>query len=294
MKLSSMTRTGKILVLGGGGMLGRALLRTCSQDGSFDIYTTTRKSLGRDQVVQCSYIEDVDAREYDSWKRAIDSIEPDFIVNCIGIIKQKQCDASDDKKMFLVNAEFPHALNQFCSQRNTHLLQISTDCVFSGTKGNYSEEEMPDAQDSYGKSKHQGEGTGANSITIRTSIVGPERSNGVSLLEWCLRQKGDIPGYSKCYFNGLTTNELSNIIVRYFLKEKRRRKLYHVGGVRISKSNILRLVKDAYRLDYKVIDTFKPDIDRTLNSVRFYEETGYKPKEWVDLIAEMKNFWAEQ
>ena len=140
----------------------------------------------------------------------------------------------------------PHRLHGFCSAAGARLIHISTDCVFSGAHGGYFENDPSDATDLYGKSKYLGEVSGANTVTLRTSIIGHELNTSHSLIEWFLRQQGEISGYTKAIFSGLPTIELARVIRDFVLPNPSLSGLYHVAAAPISKYDLLNLVAQVY------------------------------------------------
>ena len=172
-------------------------------------------------------------------------------------------------------------------------IHISTDCVFDGKKGDYSEKNSPNALDIYGISKKFGEVTMNNSITIRTSIIGHELNTKFGLLEWFLSQKKNkiINGFNKAYFSGLTTYELSRIIHKYFKnKNYKFTNLVHISGPRISKYSLIKIISQAYGRKNKIKKNNFLKVDKSLNSMLFRKLTGYKIKSWQNMINENKNF----
>lgn len=187
-----------------------------------------------------------------------------------------------------INSYFPHYLNSLCSEYKARLIHISSDCVFSGNEGGYSETDIPNSEDLYGRTKALGEVSTGCAITLRTSTIGHELHSTLGLLEWFLSQKNSCYGFKKAYFSGVPTVELAKIIERYVIPSTHLEGLYNVGAKRISKFELLTLIAQEYGKKIEIIpnDTFK--IDRSLNSDRFYGATGYKPPPWSQLISKMR------
>ena len=172
------------------------------------------------------------------------------------------------------------------------MIHLSTDCVFKGDLGNYSELSKTDAVDEYGKSKLEGEITDQeNVITLRTSIVGHEINSHYSLLEWFLSQDKEVIGYKKAIFSGLTTLELFNIINNYIIKDKNLYGLFHVGGEPIDKFSFLKLVAKLYKKEINIIPYDEPKIDRSLDSSLFLEKTGYVKQSWYKMLDDLNKFF---
>jgi dTDP-4-dehydrorhamnose reductase len=207
-------------------------------------------------------------------------------VNCIGIVKQRSA-GSQAIPSIEVNALFPHRLALLCRGHGTRLIHISTDCVFSGRRGNYNEGNLPDATDIYGRSKLLGEVTEGNALTLRTSMIGRELTRKASLLEWFLSQAGQIKGYRRAIFSGFTTSELARIIERLIAQFPEAAGLYHVSSEPISKYDLLCLVRDRMRPGVHITPDDELQCDRSLDSTRFQTRFGYKPPKWETMIDEL-------
>ena len=207
----------KVMIIGITGMLGSNLLKSMSRNNNLSLIGTSRRNrLKYHKNINYVHLENINVDDDETFYEAIKLSKPDVIINCVGLIKQLS-DSNDPLKILPINSIFPHKLYHFCNQESIRLIQISTDCVFSGKKGNYKETDISDAEDLYGKSKYIGELHGNNSLTIRTSIIGHEIASKESLLEWFLSQEGSINGYSNAIFSGLTTLELSKILEKIIL-----------------------------------------------------------------------------
>ena len=275
----------KVLVLGVTGMLGSAVFKTLAKE--HDVYGTVRRhsaaSFFADNL-RPNIIAGVDALDQDALVALLADVKPDVVVNCVGLIKQLP-NAKDPLVALPLNAMFPHRLARLCCLQGSRLIHISTDCVFSGEKGGYTESDESDAKDLYGKSKYIGElHDYSNCVTLRTSIIGHGLNSNASLVDWFLPQEGQVKGFTKAVFSGLPTVELARVINEYVLPNPELSGLYHVSAEPIDKCTLLNLVKDVYG---KTIDIIPDDgvvIDRSLDSSRFREATGYQPKSWPELI----------
>ncbi|MBW4546709.1 MAG: SDR family oxidoreductase [Symplocastrum torsivum CPER-KK1] len=279
----------RILILGANGMLGHKLTQVFSQQ--FEVLATVRSSIdafaGHPVLVQEQLLGNVSVENFDSIVRAIALAKPHYIVNCIGIVKQ-QLAAKDPLQSISVNALFPHRLAQVCQAAGIRLIQISTDCVFTGRKGNYLETDVADAEDLYGRTKLLGEVGGEGCLTLRTSIIGREFANSYGLIDWFLRQEGkSIRGYKKAIFSGFTTHALAEIIAQIITQHSDLQGIWHVAAEPINKFELLSLVKEIYRLNIQI----EPDevflCDRSLNSDRFRQATGFIPPSWQNMIEQM-------
>lgn len=218
-------------------------------------------------------------------EKTLRDFKPDAVVNCIGVIKQK-AESLDPEKAIAINSLFPHQLHRPCREVGARLVQMGTDCVFSGTKGSpYTEEDIPDPPDLYGRSKLLGEVTGEGAITLRTSIIGRELGTQYSLLEWAISQKGKtIKGYANALYTGFTTPEMARIIRNVLEKHPTLTGLYHVASAPISKYDLLQRVNQHFKLDLTIEKEELFHMDRRLDGVRFLTDTGYAPPSWGEMI----------
>lgn len=279
----------RVLILGATGMLGHKLTQVLSQQ--FEVYATVRSSseaLAEHPVIgeQC-LLGNVGVENFDSVVRSLALSKPQYIINCIGIVKQHLA-AKDPLPSISVNALFPHRLAQVCQAAGIRLIHISTDCVFSGRKGNYAESDVADAQDLYGRTKLLGEVSGEGCLTLRTSIIGRELATSHGLIEWFLSQEGKaIRGYKKAIFSGFTTNVLAEIIAQIITQHCDMQGVWHVSAEPISKFDLLSLVKQVYKLNIQIESDETVECDRSLNSDRFQQTTGFIPPSWLTMIEQM-------
>jgi len=242
-------KTTRILILGASGMLGHTLVSEFAEHSDLDVYATmrsnnvTKKFLPPHQLKRI--IENIDVESIESVPEVIRKLQPDIVINCIGIIKQLP-EANNQILSININSLFPHKLALFCKDHGVRLIHFSTDCVFSGDKGNYFEKNFSDAKDLYEKTKHLGEVNYPHCITLRTSIIGHELSRKVGLVEWFLSQEGKTDGFKNAIYSGFPTFEMARIIYEYVIPNKDLHGLYHVSSDPISKYNLLRLISGTY------------------------------------------------
>ena len=280
----------KILIFGYTGMFGSQLIHCLSKNKEFSIIAVGRfvKSLPYPRAL--NIFEQFDAiSDLHHLKDLIRKHRPDVIINCLGVVKQRQLN-SESLNMYQVNAVFPRVLADCIRHTDIKMIQISTDCVFDGVTGRYVEDDMPNAKDSYGISKYLGELINYdNVLTLRTSFIGHEWKQKSSLLEWFIAQKGDVQGYVNCIYNGLTTLEVATIIADKILTNFKPG-LYHLSGEEINKYELLRKIQNTYRLDDKVLKPqYDISINRSLSWKKFGNSYEYKPKTWDQLLIEMHN-----
>jgi len=270
-------------------MLGHRLWREL--DRHVDAFATVRSSA--DDYASLDWFDPrriigaVDVLSDADLDRAMSAARPDVVINAVGIVKQRR-DAESATTTIAVNALLPHRLADQCAAAGARLIHISTDCVFAGTKGAYTEADVPDAHDLYGRSKLLGEVDRAGCLTVRTSMVGREIRTSRGLFEWFFSHRGEIvPGFTRARCSGLTTAELSRVIADIVQRQPELRGVWHVAGDPINKFDLLTIVNDAFRLG----STLRADesfvCDRTLDASRFMNATGYRPPSWAAMVAEL-------
>ena len=282
-----------ILIFGATGMLGHAVFRVLSNDKRLNVFGTIRSESSK-KLFPAPFAENlipnIDIESDDCLKKAFEITQPDVVINCIGIIKQLS-DAKDVLKTVPINALLPHRLALLSKNFGSRLILVSTDCVFSGSKGNYLETDFPDCDDLYGRSKLLGEiADNDNVLTIRTSIIGHELRGGHSLVNWFLSQNESTQGYTKAVFSGLPTNELANIIRSCIVDWPNLHGLYHVSADPINKYELLSLIAKIYDKKIQITKSEQVQIDRSLNHQKFQAATAYQAKDWPSLIESMKAF----
>lgn len=277
----------KILVLGVSGMLGNAIFRVFSQDTQkFTLSGMARSDRVKShlpQELQQNIVWGIDVENIDALTQLLASTTPDIVINCIGLVKQLK-ESNDSFSSISINALFPHRLARLCKLVDARLIHISTDCVFNGSRGMYSESDNPDAQDLYGRSKLLGEVDYSNAITLRTSIIGHEMQSAHSLVEWFLSQTDTVKGYKRALFSGLPTVELATVIRDYVIPRPELRGVYHVSASPINKFDLLSLIAEIYKKSIVIEPDENLVIDRSLDSNRFRSLTGYKPPPWAELV----------
>lgn len=275
-------------------MLGSTVFRLLSQNTSFEVIGTVRSVATCrffNEQLQSNIVTGIDAENPDALASFLQHLRPNVVINCVGVVKQL-AGAKDPLTAIPLNAILPHRLARLTDMVGGRLLHVSTDCVFSGNRGNYSESDFPDAEDLYGRSKLLGEVDYPNAITLRTSIIGHELASRNGLIEWFLGQEGRVRGYTKAIFAGLTTDELTRVIVQHVLPHPQLRGTYHVSTHPIDKYQLLRIVRDAYGVSTEIEPDNQVVIDRSLDSSRFRRATGYSPPTWADMIQRMRQHHA--
>mgnify|MGYP000169682365 CR=1 FL=1 len=288
-----MSNINRILVLGASGMLGNAVLRFFAQISDYEVYGTAR-SWGsirdlQQKALTAKFVTGIDVDNLDSLTRLFATVKPALVINCVGIVKQLE-EANDPLVALPINALLPHRLARLAQVAGARLVHLSTDCVFSGAKGNYLESDTPDAYDLYGRSKLLGEVDYPNAITLRTSIIGHELSGARSLIDWFLSQNDTVSGYNKAVFSGFPTVEIARIIRDFVMPNPHLHGLYHLSAEPINKFDLLSLVAQVYDKKISINPNENYAIDRSLNSDRFRLATGFNPEPWAELIKRMHAF----
>ena len=281
----------KILVLGASGMLGNAMLRVLSAQEGWSVFGTVRDVNPALHVAAPSavLIPGVHADQPDSLLAAFAQARPDVVINCVGLVKQLS-NAEDPLVAVPINTLLPHRLARMCEVAGARLVHVSTDCVFSGKQGNYTEFDLADAQDVYGRSKLLGEVDYPHAVTLRTSIIGHELRSAHGLIDWFLSQQARVKGYTGAVFSGLPTCELARVVRDFVIPHASLRGVYHVAAEPISKHDLLQIVKREYGKNLQIEPDDQVKINRSLDASRFREATGYVAPAWPDLIAQMREF----
>jgi dTDP-4-dehydrorhamnose reductase len=279
----------KILILGATGMLGHKLMQILS--GKHTVTGTLRgevSTLSENPVFTGLHLTgNTRADDLGTIEEVISHVAPDVVINCIGIVKQLPA-AQDPLASIAINALFPHQMAKICRIRNIRLIHVSTDCVFSGNRGFYTEEDPSDAEDLYGKTKFLGEVGHPGCLTIRTSIIGRELESSHGLVEWFLSQQGKtVPGYKKAVFSGVTTNALAGILDEIISAYPDLDGLVQVASRPISKYDLLVLIKKIYGLKTGIRPDEAVVNNRSLNPAKFESETKIKIPSWEYMIEEM-------
>lgn len=280
----------RVLIIGANGMLGSSLLRYFSSIGNYEVVGTIRKlniAKHLENKFNAKVIPDVDVTDFARLESIIAEQKPDVVFNCVGIIKQLDA-AKNYISSIEINSLLPHKLAEVCTANDSKLIHFSTDCVFNGVNGNYTESDESDALDLYGKSKFLGEVSYGRHLTLRTSIIGHELGSHHSLVDWFLSQKGVVTGFTNAVFSGLPTCYMAEVIHRFVLPNNLSG-LFHLSVEPISKYELLNLIKKKYNKNIDIIPSGDFKIDRSLDSTQFRNKTKFNPEPWEKLIEKMNN-----
>lgn len=278
------------LVLGGNGMLGHVVVGTLTQNHLRTI-ATVRGSADKQPVLKHflhggEIIGGMDVFAPDRLESEIRRLRPDVIVNCIGMIKQKP-GSENALETIALNTTLPHRLVETANTIDARVIQISTDCVFSGKAGNYGETDLPDPPDFYGRSKLLGE-IGAPHLTLRTSLIGWQIHGDESLLNWFWQQRGKaIVGYRNAIFSGLTCNAFAQILLEVIREFPRLDGVWHVASEPISKFDLLSRLNERLGRPVEITADSQLRLDRSLNGQRFAKRTGIITPDWEAMLDEI-------
>lgn len=281
-----------VLVLGASGMLGNAMWRLFAQSEGYSVIGSARSpSVLRHfpQQLHARVVCGVDVENLDALTQLFASVRPDVVINCIGLVKQL-AEADNPLSAIPINTLLPHRLAWLSDVAGARFVHMSTDCVFSGSKGMYTEADISDAKDLYGRSKYLGEVDYPHAITLRTSIIGHELDGARSLVDWFLAQEGSVNGYKRAIFSGLPTVEIARVIRDCVIPNPDLHGVYHVSADPINKFDLLSMVAQTYGKDIAINADDQLVIDRTLDSSRFRQATGFDPKPWPELLGTMRDF----
>lgn len=273
-------------------MLGNALMYSMASKQDLQLIGTVRSDTAKQYFpssIAQTIISGIDAENVPSLALLLQKEKPDVVINSIGLVKQIE-NGSDPIRAIGFNAMLPHQLSKICQSIGARLIHISTDCVFSGNKGApYLESDNPDPADLYGRTKLLGElGDAPHELTLRTSYIGNEFDGANGLLEWFLAQNGPISGYSKAIYSGLPTVILADLIRDRVLDLPQLHGLYHVSSSPISKYNLLNLVARVFGKKITINPDDRLIIDRSLDSTRFQDATGFIAPSWEQMIEKMQ------
>jgi dTDP-4-dehydrorhamnose reductase len=229
----------------------------------------------------------VEVRNLDRLLEVMAEFRPDAVVNAVGIIKQRGA-AKEYIPSLEINALLPHRLAILCRAAGARLIHMSTDCVFSGRRGGYTEQDIPDAEDLYGRTKLLGEVEEPGCVTLRTSIIGLELLRKGSLIEWFLAQRGEVRGFTRAIYTGLTTAEMSRVIERVLVEHPELHGVWQVASEPINKHDLLTRFSEALeRKDVRVVPDDSVEIDRSLSGLAFEKATGYHAPGWHEMLNEL-------
>jgi len=273
----------KILILGADGMIGHKMAQSLSH---FDLYLNSRS--------HSNYLQDhfpnSTLSNFDFLNQRIEYIlektSPDYIINALGITIRRG--ASDNEETNILNSQLPKKINFWCKGNKKKQIHFSTDCVFSGDKGNYNDLDLPDAKDDYGKSKGEGEINSNSTLTIRSSMIGREIYNKTELLEWVISNKNKkIKGFDNAIYSGVTTLWMSNTVNEIIKNYPDLYGIYNISSPPISKYDLISKINTYFNLNIEIERDSSYYSNKSLNSNKFFSETNFKKPNWDELLYDL-------
>ena len=282
----------RVMVLGGAGMLGHKMFQVV-QERLAGTFCTVREDIRKPPFDSVELLQGddvvpgVDVTDFPALEAVLSAFRPEYVVNCVGVIKQR-AEAVSPIPSITINSLLPHKLAQMAAHWGGRVIHFSTDCVFSGKRGGYTEEDHSDAEDLYGKTKFLGEVAVSNALTLRTSISGRELTEHRSLLDWFLAQNHKtVRGYRRVIYPGVTTNYLAELVASIIQEHPGLNGLYQVASEPISKYDLLCLLREAYQLDVRIEPDDLEVSDRSMRCDRLREAIDYKCSPWPALARQL-------
>ncbi|MES2803314.1 MAG: SDR family oxidoreductase [Bdellovibrionota bacterium] len=281
----------KILVFGASGMIGHQMWYKLNKEFPGMVYGTVRQSANhydRFKIFDSKFlIPNLDVTDFSKVLQVLEQVKPDVVLNCVGITLRKP-EIKNFELTLEVNSLFPQRLGRWAAQHQKRLIHFSTDCVFAGSDGMYTEVSIPDAQDVYGKTKFLGEVLGNYSLTLRCPIVGREIEGKTELIEWFLKQKNNkITGYAKAIYSGITSAEMARQIILILRKFPNLTGLYQISSEPISKYELLKLLNQISTTGASIDKDESYSTNKSLDSKKYRQLTGYVPPSWGAMLTEM-------
>lgn len=280
------------MIFGASGMIGHRIWLECQKIPNASIFGLIKKpkeDFKKFGIFNDNIFEQVNILEWNEVEKILDSIKPDVVVNAIGITIRKT-EINDLNQSLEVNSIFPRRLLKWAQQNNSQVIHLSTDCVFDGKDGQYTETSQPSAKDTYGKTKFLGEIEGDSALTLRFSCIGRELASHTELLDWFLSQKGKrVKGFGKALYSGVTTLVVAKEVVKIIQKFPKLKGVFQLSSTPISKYDLLCLIKEKYQIDI-IID--RDDLyatDKTLVCDKYKIETGFVSQTWKEMISDLHN-----
>lgn len=279
-----------VAIIGASGLLGSACFRIFDESSDINVIGTFRDPYdakvffhNRDQHYVLS-----DALNIDELERFFETAQPSVVINCTSLSKS-ELQRGQATQFIPIYCMLPHLLADFSERFAAKFIQISSDGVFSGDRGNYAETDLPDATDLYGRAKLLGEVDYPHCVTLRTSMLGHDALKMNGLVSWFLDQRGSCVGYTKAVFSGFPVSVLARIFRDYILPIENLTGVYHLASEPISKFDLLKLISEIYNHEITIIPDAKVEINRSLNPAKFNSKTGFSPCSWGEMVKLMHN-----
>ena len=275
----------KILILGADGMIGHKIAQTLINHRHDIILNSRSRSAFLKKTFPNAQVIGFDLSLI-KIKELLSNLNPELIINAVGITIRRG--AQFDQTTNYINSILPHEIDLWCQENKKKLIHFSTDCVFSGKTGNYSDNDLPDAEDSYGKSKGLGEVSSSNTLTIRTSMIGRELFNKTELLEWVISNKNKkVSGFDMAIYSGVTTLWMSKTVFNIINQFPNLNGIWNISSKPISKLNLVKKINHHFKLNIDINKDSSFCSNKSLNSSRFFSETKYEIPNWDDMLSEL-------
>lgn len=273
----------RIAVLGAGGMLGHKVYEVLRAEypDTFAVFRKCPAHYSRLPLFDHQHMRGAfDARQFSKFDGYLRSLQPDLVINCIGLTTRKLGEQRESD-ILVVNSVLPHKLKEWCEANGASLIHFSTDCVFSGKSGPYSQSDLRDAKDLYGQSKALGEVEGVKCLTIRSSIIGLEIEGKTELLEWFLSQKGrEVRGFSRVMYSGVTTLTMAQTVLKLLQANTPLSGIQQLASQPISKFDLLSLANEIFgnRCSIRSVET--PESNKVLIPSDYFNKNDVHTPSW--------------
>jgi dTDP-4-dehydrorhamnose reductase len=282
----------RILILGGNGMIGHKVYQVLKEDYQ-DTWVSLRQPIEKSKSKELFDAEKVvsglELSDFTKLTETLDLLNPDIIINAAGITIRRGVNSLVSKSIIL-NSALPHFIEEWANLREgKRVIHFSTDCVFSGSRGSYTEKSFTDAIDVYGKTKALGELSGPKSLTLRGSMIGREIENKTELLEWFLKNNSkEVKGFSNVIYSGITTLHMAFFVKQIISEFPDLSGLYNVASVPISKYDLLRLFNKYFKNNSTIVNDSEYHSRKDLIADKFYKATNFNIPSWEDLVVDLK------
>jgi dTDP-4-dehydrorhamnose reductase len=282
----------KLLILGASSMQGHKMFQMLGKTFP-ETYGTIPGKVSAEPFNRIPFFQtdkvvpDVNPMDFQCLERMIKDLRPDWVLNCLRVATHGS-EVAPPVLNITVNSLLPHRLAEMAAAQGAKLMHFSSDCVFSGKKGFYTEEDTPDATHAYGQTRLLGDVCAENTLVLRSSVIGRELTGHTSLLDWFLMQAGkEIKGFTRAIYSGLSSIETARVVQMILEKTPVLTGLYHVASEPINKYDLLKLAQEAFRADVTIRKEEGTSVDRSLNAEKFRAATGYVAPSWRSMMKEL-------
>ena len=277
----------KVLILGADGMIGHKMAQTLS-NSNFEIQLNSRVNKEfLEKIFPKSPIHQFDFLKQDILE-LLNKVFPDIVLNASGITIRRGSENLENT--LKLNSELPNNIDSWCKINKKRQIHFSTDCVFSGSKGNYLDLDRQDANDNYGFTKGKGEVNSEFTLTLRSSMIGREVFNKTELLEWVIANKNSkIKGFDKAIYSGITTLWMSKLVVKILNELPDLNGIYNISSKPISKFELITKINELFKLNIDIEKDSSFSSNKSLNSNKFFSETKFDKPNWDSMLLDLYN-----